>query len=302
MKMNYEHRNDDAVEKLQSDYERHLAEGILPRWNRTGLITGLVHEYWCNRTLDNLSITPCGLHVIEGIYGRDGDSGIYGPHPLDQEHEYNEYGGTTTGRAQDFMSNIIVFGKDPFRVDIIGHWLAGYEPGNMGLFHIAIERGFSNALDPRKIPVYLWEDGTANLAQLEDFERTPLLGCYLTKDYDGGNESRYHLVNEPFDYGKVSGIESPASPDRPDAFVLHQNHPNPFNPSTAIEYELPVDGYARIEIYNLSGQCVDVLVDRYHRAGSHMAVWRVNGHASGTYICRFRYGDYTKTMKMLLVK
>ena len=70
------------------------------------------------------------------------------------------------------MSNKVIFGKDAFRVDIIAHWLAGHEPGNFGLFHIGMERGLSDVLDPFDIPIYLWEDGKATKVKLDSFERT----------------------------------------------------------------------------------------------------------------------------------
>ncbi|MBN1292181.1 MAG: hypothetical protein JXB48_10110, partial [Candidatus Latescibacteria bacterium] len=104
------------------------------------------------------------------------------------------------GRGADKMCNVVIFGLDPFRVDIIAHWLAGHEPGNFGLFHIAIERGLSNVLDPHDIPVYEWKDGKATLSNLDDFNRTPLLTYYLARDYGRGHEPRYHLVDEEFDY------------------------------------------------------------------------------------------------------
>ncbi len=99
-------------------------------------------------------------------------------------------GGPHDGRAMDFMSNNIIFGKDAFRVDIITHWLAGHEPGNFGLFHIGIERGVSNVLDPFDIPVYLWENGQAKKVSLDTFKRTPLLTLYLRRNYDGYNEDQ----------------------------------------------------------------------------------------------------------------
>ena len=96
-----------------------------------------------------------------------------------------------------------------FRVDIITHWLAGHEPGNFGLFHIGIERGVSNVLDPHDIPVYLWENGKAKLVKLDSLKRTPLLTYYLRRNNDGQNEEKYHMCDEPFDYsswktGKIS--------------------------------------------------------------------------------------------------
>ena len=298
------HKQENAKEAIKASFERHL-EGGVPRWDRPGLDfhSGIGMESWVTRTLDNLSVTPCGLHIIEGIYGRDGQgNGVYGPNPTDQEHDIDEYGRTETGKAWDWMSNVIIFGKDPFRVDIIGHWLGGHEPGNLGLFHCAIDRGMSTALDPYKIPVYLWDNGKATLTQLDEFERTPLLTYYLVRNYNGQNESPYHLCNEPFDYSTVTGVEKPFKSKKPEAAVLSQNMPNPFNPATSIEFKIPRAGIARLEIYNLSGQLVDVLADGYYPAGTHMAVWNTTGHASGTYFYRLRFGGYDVTRKMTLLR
>ena len=132
--------------------------------------------------IDSFSVTPGGLHIVEGVYAMDGNGFGAGP------HEKNPEGYT----SRDFMSNVIIFGLDPFRVDIISHWIAGHEPGNFGLFHISIERGFSDVLDPHDIPVYIWKDGQATLTQLKALPRTPLVTYYLQRDYAGQNEPRFH--------------------------------------------------------------------------------------------------------------
>ena len=120
------------------------------------------------------------------------------------------------------MSNVIIFGKDQFRVDIIGHWIAGHEPGNFGLFHMAIDRGMSTVLDPMDIPVYDWvPDSSPVLTDLTDFTRTPLKTYYLQRDYADQTEEKYHLCDEYFDYSKVVGVEEPSVADNPSAFVLH---------------------------------------------------------------------------------
>ncbi|MDP2982267.1 MAG: T9SS type A sorting domain-containing protein [Candidatus Latescibacter sp.] len=301
-------RQPDAYTVIKANYDRHVAMGI-PRWDRPGQnnISGLGQETWVTRTLDSLSVTlpSIGLHVIEGIYGRDGQGdGVNGPNPQDQVHQISESGVTATGKAWDYMSNIIIFGKDPFRVDNIGYYLGGHEPGNFGLFHIAIERKMSTALDPREIPVYIWDNGAATLTPLEKIPRTPLLSYYLTRNYNGQTEKIFHLVNEPVDYSKFEksvGVEE-SYPETPKSFVLRQNHPNPFNPFTAIEYDLPRSGYARLEVYNSNGQLMDVLVDGYQARGAHMAVWNSQNRASGTYFYRFRFGDFTETKKMTLLR
>jgi hypothetical protein len=294
-----------AYDAIKKNFERHLAGGV-PRWDKpsgNSFNGGLGHETWVTRTLDNLSVNKCGIHIIEGIYGRDGQGNHdLGPNPVEQNHVFSETGVSTTGKAWDWMSNVIIFGKDVFRVDIIGKWLGGHEGGNFGLFHCALDRGMSTALDPRRIPVYLWDNGVATLTRLEDLPVTPLLTYYLCRNYNGQTEKIYHLCNEPVDYVKFQGPISSVNDTAPRSFLLHQNHPNPFNPYTSIEYVVPKGGQVRLEVYNASGQLMEVLVDGYRAPGSHMAIWNAHAHASGTYFYRFRCGAFTETRKMVLLK
>jgi hypothetical protein len=69
---------------------------------------------------------------------------------------------------------------------------------------------------------------------------------------------KWHLCNEPYDYAPALVQRSFASPA---TFELEQNFPNPFNANTTIEFALPRSGHARLEIYNLYGQLVDVIAD-----------------------------------------
>ena len=177
----------DFVDRVTALHAQHLEAGY-PRWDRPGkgFSGGYGMETWVQRTCDLLSVTKAGLHVIEGIYGRNGNGFMNGPTP--------------DGKPEDFMTNILIFGKDPFRVDIIGTWLAGHEPGNFGFFHIAKERGLSTVVNPRDIPIYRWDKDNPEQSSLSEFDRTPLATPYLCRDYNGQTEDQYHLVDEPFDY------------------------------------------------------------------------------------------------------
>jgi hypothetical protein len=276
---------------IQANYNRHVADGI-PRWDKPGTSGGIWMETWGSRAMDNNLATNVGLSVIEGVYGRDGDGFLAGPN----------VGEISSTECFDYMSNLVIFGMNRVYVDIIGHWLAGQEPGNFGLFHLAKEHGLSELLNPSLIPVYEWKaDGAATLTPLTDFTRTPLKTYYLQRDYNGGTEPLYHLCDEPFNYP----TETPLSVEenaKPEAFVLSQNIPNPFNPNTSIQYTIPKGGNARLEVYNTAGQLVDVLVDGFKPAGSHMAVWNTMGKASGTYFYRFRFGGFSETKKMTILK
>ena len=297
MDMDYtNHKNPTALADIKENYLRHHADGI-PRWDRPGSNTwnsGIGMETWASRCIDNNKAQPAGLHILEGIYGVDGHFWS-GPHPAGNENNPN-------GESWEYMSNFIIFGLNAYNIDNIGHWLGGHEPGNIGLFHIAIENGLSRNLNPMNIPLYEWNaDGSANRGNLTDFEKTPLLTYYMRRDYIGDEplEDHWHLVNEPYDYPAPAKIELP---EKPEVVVLNQNFPNPFNPATSIGFSVPYGGNVRIEIYNTSGQLVEVLVNGYRRTGSHMAVWNTSNHPSGTYFYRLLSGEFSETKKMVLLK
>lgn len=94
---------------------------------------------------------------------------------------------------------------------------------------------------------------------------------------------------------------------RPTGFGLAQNFPNPFNPSTKIRFSLPRATSVRLDVFNLLGELVAVLVDRAMAAGEHAVIWDgINSQgrlvASGLYFYRLQTGSQTEQRKMLLLK
>ena len=237
-----------------------------------------------SRMLDNNSVLQPLLNIIEGIYGREGPF-VSGP------DDNNGYG-------RDMMTNVVIFGKNARHVDLVGTYLGGHEPGNFGMFHMARERGLSNYLNPRDVPVYGWKlDGSAALTPLDQFPRAKIRTLYLQK----AGEAKYHMVDEPYDYTGTTAVSTP-KPTSPDVFSISQNFPNPFNPSTSIQYYIPRSGNVRLEVFDVRGQVVDLLVDGFVPAGDHLAVWRSERCASGTYFYRMLYNGAGQTKSMVLLR
>jgi len=91
----------------------------------------------------------------------------------------------------------------------------------------------------------------------------------------------------------------------PAQFRLYENYPNPFNPVTTIEYDLPTACRVTIGIYNLQGIEIVRLVDRIEQAGRYRVPWKgknQQGHLmpSGVYIYRIRAGDFGQSRKLVL--
>jgi len=263
----------DAPRHVDDLYAKHRQAGI-PRWDTGGANR---MEMWVHRTIDSYTLIRKSilLNIIEGVYAQNGDGFTGGPGPH--------------GRPEIFMTNMFIFGKDAFRVDIIGHWLGGHEPGNFGLFHLAKERGVSTALNPHNIPVYYWEDSGPKLAPLDQFARTPLTTMYLPMR----GEPRYHLCNEPVAYPTEPHSACLSGHDLPGLRVLGQIQQGSGSSSLLIEYNLPADGHAALEVYDLFGQRVGVLTQGWIRRGMHLANWSTKEAAPGLYCCRLAAGAVT---------
>ncbi len=88
----------------------------------------------------------------------------------------------------------------------------------------------------------------------------------------------------------------------PSEFNIEQNYPNPFNAATVINYTLPQSGAVSIAIYNLLGQRIATLFEDEKQAGRHTINWDAAAFPSGVYFARLDAGDYSKSIKMVLLK
>jgi hypothetical protein len=88
----------------------------------------------------------------------------------------------------------------------------------------------------------------------------------------------------------------------PLVFKLEQNVPNPFNPSTTIQFQLPTAGHVQLSVYNMVGQEMVRLVDGALPAGVHRVVFNGSRFGSGIYFYRVTGNGINATRKMLLVK
>jgi len=93
----------------------------------------------------------------------------------------------------------------------------------------------------------------------------------------------------------------------PEYYVLHNAYPNPFNPLTTINYDLPKNSFVRIDIYDLMGRKIKTLVNENMKAGYRSIHWNATDDLSkpvsaGLYIYTIQAGEFMKTKKMVLIK
>lgn len=105
----------------------------------------------------------------------------------------------------------------------------------------------------------------------------------------------YKFTTEPI------GIK-PVSNTVPEHFVLEQNTPNPFNPSTKIKFEIPKKTFAKLTVYDALGRETAFLVNEELNEGSYEINWNASTFPSGVYFYLLQTESFSESKKMILIK
>jgi hypothetical protein len=136
---------------------------------------------------------------------------------------------------------------------------------------------------------------------INGFFLAPNLPSTLGEDLAEQLELPPGLEAEVQTYSAVTTLDI-VSNQMPEAFYLHQNFPNPFNPSTVISWQLAVSSPVTLTVYNLAGQKVATLLSASLPSGFHEYEWNAAEMASGVYLYRLEAGNYSEMKKMVLMK
>ena len=121
-------------------------------------------------------------------------------------------------------------------------------------------------------------------------------------DVNGEHQLYYRLKQVDFDgtfsYSNVVNVNY----DVPREFVLNQNFPNPFNPSTRITYFVPKESFVSLKVYDFLGREVKTLVNNFQTTGSYEIVFDASDIPSGTYFYNMTAENYSATKKMIIIK
>jgi hypothetical protein len=92
------------------------------------------------------------------------------------------------------------------------------------------------------------------------------------------------------------------APELPGGYSLNWAYPNPFNPSTTIDYSIPELSWVSVSVYDIKGVEVARLVDQSTQPGHYSTTWNASGHASGVYIIKISANGFSDTQKIMLLK
>jgi hypothetical protein len=154
-----------------------------------------------------------------------------------------------------------------------------------------------------KVFGYNENDGGLSILQTDD-------KGYIVTGYTGfvswplnaipGNSDVYLIKTNP--KGQIAtGIN-----DKIDRHIISENklsaYPNPFNPSTMIEFDLHKDQHVKMIIYNLEGQIIELLKNETMNTGSHTIEWTPPTGSSGTYFCELNTLYSRHIIKLIFIK
>lgn len=126
--------------------------------------------------------------------------------------------------------------------------------------------------------------------------------------FDGNGDGSSVVDLGAYEYSSPTNItEKRERLNMPSELALFQNFPNPFNPETAILYELPQTSQVEVAIFNLLGERIRTLVNERQAAGQHRLHWDGRNEfgrqvPSGVYLYRLRAGEFVQTRKMILMQ
>ena len=130
---------------------------------------------------------------------------------------------------------------------------------------------------------------------------SPKQYSFIDNDLQSGNYS-YRLkqidTDGQFDYSAEVNVVVEVPTD----YVLAQNFPNPFNPSTTIKFSIPEAGMVKLTVYNLLGQEVKTLVEEQRQAGSYTELFNASGLNSGVYFYELRVNGFILNKENAVIK
>ncbi|MCK4639964.1 MAG: T9SS type A sorting domain-containing protein [Candidatus Marinimicrobia bacterium] len=143
-----------------------------------------------------------------------------------------------------------------------------------------------------------FEEGNGSVSSSSEY-------CFCDKNIEKFHNIQYRLkqidYDGSFEYSRAISVmvEEVILPDQ---FRLHNNYPNPFNPETTISYEIVKENITILKVYDILGNEVEVLVNQNQTPGRYNVKFNGSSLSSGVYFCKLESGNYSKLIKMLLVK
>ncbi len=155
-------------------------------------------------------------------------------------------------------------------------------------------------INPNRTKLLSFDDTLSVRIKCEYVQQKKLGGVIiweLSQDDLGTSQPLLETIGRTLQVDTSAG---PTEPLIPTSYILGQNYPNPFNSSTTIEYYVAQLGKIRLEVFNLVGERVAILVDEEQAPGWQKAIFDASDLPSGIYIYQMTAPSFVKAEKMIL--
>ncbi len=145
-------------------------------------------------------------------------------------------------------------------------------------------------------------------AQVRNFQRWPILDEYVWPNaYVGGsyeNEIDYltDWITDRLEWIDEQAMRADDDHQLIRSYSLDPAYPNPFNPTTTIEFSIPQTEFVTVKVYNLVGHEITTLINDELFTGNYSIKWDGSRQPSGLYLVQIESGSFIKTRKMVLLK
>ena len=239
----------------------------------------------------------CYRMMVDPLVEDDADFAVWGNGNGDYVGDHN----FATDSARPWVCNDYNVAPYAYYTDADANAFSSFGSYDMG----AVSFGLI-APDGTGIGYFAFAGETANIkygTTYLDYD-SPYDGIYTDNRSTGTeavNNGIWFLAHDSFK-GVITSNPVSVEESAPAAFAVSQNSPNPFNPTTTISFTIPEAGNVEIAVFSVSGQRVATIADGFMSAGSHSVTWDASGFSAGVYFYTVKSGDYSKTMKMTLLK
>ncbi|MGB3092781.1 MAG: Ig-like domain-containing protein, partial [Candidatus Zixiibacteriota bacterium] len=214
--------------------------------------------------------------------------------------------------------NFTIRDCEPPTVDVLDP--NGGENLGIGSSHDVLWSASDNLGVTKIVSLYYSTDGGSSWIPIDENEfndgvfawiipDTPSAQCRVkVTAYDEAGNAGEDISNGDFTIGEADEVDDwTDNPNAPVNFALLQSHPNPFNPACKIPYALAVGCPVKLEIYNMLGQKVRILLEEYQTAGRKTVHWdgtddQGKSMPAGLYFYRIRAGEFVDSKKMVLLR
>ncbi|MFC1552547.1 FlgD immunoglobulin-like domain containing protein [Candidatus Latescibacterota bacterium] len=306
--LNFDYR--EYIDELEADHSNALTILDTVTGEKWFLTDGSPHVY--SPSIHSCHFTPDDSSVIFSMDIEDNQSQFFrvpinGGEP--EQISFPIHDGDGTGyQRRDF--DISFDGKWIIYTDINENKLFEYSGSTGGRAYSTSRQTYHlcafNIASGETYKLFPEPQDTNMYGQTPSFSADGTKFCYGLSDWNSRDTKSPHIYISDFDpdsFRKIVHVEE----EHPGGYVLMENYPNPFNPTTTIEFTLPEAGFTELSVYNISGQKVRDLVSEEMTAGVHSAVWdgrdqQGNPVSSGVFISRLRTRDNVFSNRMILVK